>query len=797
MDRKIIYPGAIPLENDLLETNRFSMVGLAKLAEAIMGKSTFLHGLACRPTSPASMAVTVGAGEIYSLQNVDDTAYSSLPADTTHSILKQGLLVDAITLPLQAPSTNGLSQNYLIQMAYEESDTESTVLPYYNASNPTQAWHGPNNSGTAQGTVRSGKCIVKAKAGIAATTGTQTTPGPDSGYIGAFVVMVAAGQTELTSANIIMVPGAPFLPAGGLIAGIQSSQMTYARDYGTVNAYAADFTPPVTSLTDGMRLTFLASGANTGASTFSPNGLPAAPVYSNTNTALTGGEILASAQIEVIWNSTLSAWVLANTNLSALSKGFVRTVNSHEPDNGNVQLGSAADADIVTSMTDTTAGRAAVVGWLGNGSTVGTVTTDIDFNTRAFIQGEHLLIQMDTCKNIPEGLSADTYYFAFVHSLRDGDACPCLELINLASISERWTALCTGAAGSRAWTLVRDYNSGFKPSAADIRAVAVSSVFAKAGTDLADASALPANTVSFCYSDAAFSPGYEATILDVGGLGDGSGYRVQYAVSYADGGKQLKFRALNGDNGYWGSWTNVLTNYGGDVDHLSNASFYHINPAAWPGAGAFANQYADPTAPFIIPYGRVTPKDVSQFLPIIKALSATEEYGFGAAVSFGILRTGKNDFGSAVIHIIGDNGTGAIYQFNANGDFNVPGQIGAGGNIVAGQGLYESGGAVRVYSPNNPPPSTTFDGGDWWQDNSSGWIIQTGIVNRADYSTGVTFPRAFPNQCKGVFLTLCNTVGRLSDSGDNIRAMNVSNTGFVYGANGTPEQTSFYVAFGR
>ncbi|MFZ4221533.1 hypothetical protein ACEV6Q_27390, partial [Enterobacter ludwigii] len=276
----------------------------------------------------------------------------------THSILKQGLLVDAITLPLQAPSTNGLSQNYLIQIAYEESDTESTVLPYYNASNPTQAWHGPNNSGTAQGTVRSGKCIVKAKAGIAATTGTQTTPGPDSGYIGAFVVTVTAGQTELTSANIIMVPSAPFLPAGGLVAGIQSSQMTYARDYGTVNAYAADFTPPVTSVTDGMRLTFLASGANTGASTFSPNGLPAAPVYSNTSTALTGGEILASAQIEVIWNSTLSAWVLANTNLSALSKGFVRTVNDHEPGaDGNVQLGTAADADIVTSMTDTTAGR--------------------------------------------------------------------------------------------------------------------------------------------------------------------------------------------------------------------------------------------------------------------------------------------------------------------------------------------------------------------------------------------------------------------------------------------------------
>ena len=39
---------------------------------------------------------------------------------------------------------------------------------------------------------------------------------------------------------------------------------------------------------------------------------------------------------------------------------------THQPDaDGNVQLGSAAGADIVTSMTDTTAGRVPVVGWMG------------------------------------------------------------------------------------------------------------------------------------------------------------------------------------------------------------------------------------------------------------------------------------------------------------------------------------------------------------------------------------------------------------------------------------------------
>lgn len=244
-------------------------------------------------------------------------------------------------------------------------------------------------------------------------------------------------------------------------------------------------------------------------------------------------------------------------------------------------------------------------------------------------------------------------------------------------------------------------------------ALALRSVSAsgEGGAYAADCNDLPVNSVSFCYGSAAHSPGYEATILDVAGLR--SDYRVQYAASYSDGGKRLKFRTRNGDNGQWGAWANVLTNYGGDVDHLNNANYYHINPAAWPGAGAFADQYKNPVAPFIIPYGRATPKDNSQYLPIIKALSSTEGHDYGAAVSFGILRTGNADFGSAVIHILGDNGTGAVYQFGYDGTFYSPGQISSGGNIVAGSGLFESGGAVRVYSPNNPPDLSAYATTSW------------------------------------------------------------------------------------
>jgi hypothetical protein len=61
-----------------------------------------------------------------------------------------------------------------------------------------------------------------------------------------------------------------------------------------------------------------------------------------------------------------------------------------------------------------------------------------------------------------------------------------------------------------------------------------------------------------------------------------------------------------------------------------------------------------------------------------------------------------------VIHIIGDSGSGALFGFDANGTFNSQGEVRAGSNVVASQALYESGGLVRVYSSNNPPPKVAY-----------------------------------------------------------------------------------------
>lgn len=104
MDRQIVYPGQIPLEGDPLNTNKYAMIAIAKLAAAMLGTATVVNGLGCVPTGPPSLQVVVNPGEVYSLANIDATAYSSLPADTAHSILKQGISLDPVTLSCPAPA---------------------------------------------------------------------------------------------------------------------------------------------------------------------------------------------------------------------------------------------------------------------------------------------------------------------------------------------------------------------------------------------------------------------------------------------------------------------------------------------------------------------------------------------------------------------------------------------------------------------------------------------------------------------------------------------------------------------
>lgn len=312
MDRQIVYPGAIPLETDLLNTNKFAMTGLAKLASAIMGEGTCLSGLTCKPTVPASMNVEVGEGQIYSLQPADGTPYSSLAADNGNTLLKQGLNTSPCLFRLDAPAVQGYSINYLIQATYADIDTGLTVLPYYNATDPAIAYSGPHNSGNAQSTVRSGQCHLSVKAGVAARSGEQTSPAPDPGYTPAWVITVENGALSIGGAAIRMADNAPFLPDKGFISAVQQGRLNNCKTRTEGDNYHLFCQPPVTKLTDGMRLFFRTPVTNTGTCQLRVGDLPAYPIYDNTAKELIKSTLSICQQNEVEWNSTLNAWILCN-----------------------------------------------------------------------------------------------------------------------------------------------------------------------------------------------------------------------------------------------------------------------------------------------------------------------------------------------------------------------------------------------------------------------------------------------------------------------------------------------------
>lgn len=303
MDRVTIYPGAIPLETDLLNTNKNTMIAISKLAAAMLGVSTIANGFAVTPTGPASLQVVAAAGELYSLQNIDGTAYSSIAADTSHQIVKQGISLDPVTLSCAAPGTTGQSINYLVQATYQDLDAIPVVLPYYNASNPSQAYSGPNNTGTAQYTQRKGTVTVQAKAGVSATTGSQTTPAPDAGYVGLYVVTVAFGQTTITSTSISQYSAAPLLPSG-LLQSIQNGNTSFAVDTGTANTYVCNFTPAIAARIEGQVLRFKVKTANNGACTIN-DGLGVVSLVGGAHTGLQGGELVANGDAWVQWNTSV------------------------------------------------------------------------------------------------------------------------------------------------------------------------------------------------------------------------------------------------------------------------------------------------------------------------------------------------------------------------------------------------------------------------------------------------------------------------------------------------------------
>ena len=224
MDRSIIYPGALPLDTDILSIQRNAMIAEGFLAQAMLGNGPVVNRLACSPTSPASSAVNIGPGMIAALETVDATALDAAPRHHGFPLVKvrhQNLSTVASTAlgTITAPGTSGQSQVYLISAAFSETDTGSLVLSYYNAANPTVAYAGPNNTGAAQNTQRIQRAALTLTAGTPAATGSQVAPATPAGGTALWTITVAYGQSTITSGNIAAVVGAPFIGGGSVLPG--------------------------------------------------------------------------------------------------------------------------------------------------------------------------------------------------------------------------------------------------------------------------------------------------------------------------------------------------------------------------------------------------------------------------------------------------------------------------------------------------------------------------------------------------------------------------------------------------
>lgn len=373
MDRPIVYVGQIPLETDLLLTNKNTMVALGFLMEAVLGTSLSVDGLTCTPNSPADMTVLVGPGSIHSLQNVDGTAYGTVPSDTTNQIVKQGISFTTEDFNCPAPVTTGHSIVYLVQAAYQDDDDGAAVLPYYNASDPAQAWSGPNNSGVSQNTVRKGLCLLGVKAGISATTGTQATPAPDAGYTGLYAVTVANGQTTITSPNIVRLATAPFIDAKlpAMLSTIQSGAVSFAEDTsGAANTITVNLSPVPSALTNGMRVAVKVANSVTGATVMNTNGLGNVAVVTTSGAALDTNAMVANGIYTLVYDANGTRWQLQGFT-AASATGLLPANNLSDvsdPEQSLINLGGRVPTGVCWPLLIGTAPS----GWLlCSGLTIG------------------------------------------------------------------------------------------------------------------------------------------------------------------------------------------------------------------------------------------------------------------------------------------------------------------------------------------------------------------------------------------------------------------------------------------
>ncbi|WP_162286996.1 phage tail protein [Pantoea stewartii] len=417
---------------------------------------------------------------------------------------------------------------------------------------------------------------------------------------------------------------------------------------------------------------------------------------------------------------------------------------------------------------------------------------------------------------------------------------------NLADLSDISAARSNLALGTAAVADVQTSKNDITPGRLLVNggAIAVSSVVASGaeGSDYTDANDLPANAVSFVYASANNSPGFEGSVLDY--AGHTGNYHVQISAKYQTG-DRIKFRAMNGDNQTWNDWhelyhtgnkptardINAVQAGGGECmaaqgenrlilgwtgselcgqvdDSPLGAMFCEANPptpaqvGAYPVSGGNLNENASVTA--ISNYTDASAGDTLYtpgFRACLKGRGGDMDFADGASFYMRLVEeVGTQAYGE----LLWDGfSTVKSFRFFQNGTFEAP------GNIQAVGALFESGGQVRVYSPNNPPPQpdlgpyATNDyvnslrdagGYGWFRSTTTGKIIQgfTSHASSGQRVQRVNFPIPFPWEVYSVVIGWAGT-GSQMDYPARITGWDLSGVDYVADGGGI---VSFYAIGG-
>lgn len=144
----------------------------------------------------------------------------------------------------------------------------------------------------------------------------------------------------------------------------QAGEDKHAADVGAANLYIANYVPAITTLKDGLVLRFTAGNANTGASTFAPNGLLPKPLVSLAMSTLRPAEIVGGSLCSVVYCAALDSWLLVYASGGNATDGRllgVRTFTS-----SGIYVPSVGMKNVLVKM----------VGGGGGSAGIGTTTTN-------------------------------------------------------------------------------------------------------------------------------------------------------------------------------------------------------------------------------------------------------------------------------------------------------------------------------------------------------------------------------------------------------------------------------------